>query len=93
MNEGLITDQSVCGDTILGYDEARTEIGMDNKKTLSPVGPHQNIIYTQESRRVGRTRTKQNDLQLVRKSGGFADLALRFEQLGQGLPDYLHRRR
>jgi hypothetical protein len=49
---GVTIDQSARGDAIRRYDEARTEIGMDNKRTLSPVGPHQNIICTQESRRV-----------------------------------------
>ena len=50
MNEVLTIDQLARGDAILGYDEARTEIGMNNKKMLSPVGPHQNIICAQESR-------------------------------------------
>ena len=86
-------DQSVRGEAMLWYDEARTEMGMDNKRTLSPVVPHQNIVCTNESRRVGRTRTKQDRSQLARKSGGFANLVPRFEQPGQGHPDPLHQRR
>ena len=76
-NEQSEAHQSICVDTILGSNRARTDTGIANKRTLNPTGRVRTPDAFGKDKTVGRTGTKQDCLDLLEKAGRVADLMVR----------------